>query len=281
MSNMPLIGKSASLTFRTPEGVSISYLLAGPVSRFLALSIDLICIAGFTIILNMAFGALRIVTPDIAGALLMIGYFLISIGYGIALEWLWRGQTIGKRILRLRVMDMQGLRLEPSQIVIRNLLRFLDSLPMLYLVGGVSCLISRNCQRLGDLAANTVVVRMPHMSEPDLDRIIPGKFNSLRQYPHLVTRLRQKASPAEASIVLRSLMRREELYPDARVELFGMIAEHFRPIVQFPEEATRGLSDEQYVTNIADVLFRGGTAPYNEIQSPFLDHAFPADDDEK
>jgi len=256
LSKIPLIGRSASLAFRTPEGVSFSYPLAGPVSRFLALSIDLICIAGITVILNMALGAFRIATPDIVGAVLMIGYFLVSIGYGIVLEWLWRGQTIGKRILRLRVMDIQGLRLEPSQIAIRNLLRFIDSLPVFYLVGGVSCLISRNCQRIGDLAANTVVVRMPLISEPDLDRIMPGKFNSLRQYPHLATRLRQKASPAEASIALRALMRREELFPEARIELFAMVADHFRPLVRFPEEATRGLSDEQYVTNIADILFR-------------------------
>lgn len=256
MSNRTLVGKSASLTFRTPEGVSFSYPLAGPLTRFLAFSIDIMCIAGINAILNMVLSAFLIVAPDIIIAFMTICYFLISIGYGMVFEWIWRGQTIGKRILKLRVMDIQGLRLESSQIVIRNLMRFFDGLPLFYLVGGISSTITRNYQRLGDIAANTVVVRMPHVSEPDFDRIIPGKFNSLRQYPHLVNRLRQKTSPGEASIALRALMRREGLSPDARIELFAMIAEHFRHIVEFPEEATRGLSDEQYVTNIVDILFR-------------------------
>ena len=78
-------------------------------------------------------------------------------------EWYWRGQTVGKRVLKLRVMDEQALRLEFSQIVVRNLLRFVDFLPGLYLVGGTACVLSRRFQRLGDLAANTIVVRNPEV----------------------------------------------------------------------------------------------------------------------
>lgn len=256
MKGAALIGKTQSLTVRTPEGVSFSFPLAGPVTRFLALSIDLVCIAGAMVVLNMTLGAFALITPDLAGAILMIGYFVISIGYAIAFEWLWRGQTVGKRVMRIRVMDIQGLRLRLSQIIVRNLLRFIDSIPMLYLVGGTTCALNRHAQRLGDMAANTVVVRMPRLREPDLDRLMPGKFNSLREHPHLAARLRQRVSPGEASIALRALMRREDLTPDARVELFGALARHFRKMVAFPESAIEGLSDEQYVTNISDILFR-------------------------
>ena len=52
--------------------------------------------------------------------------FVMSIGYAIVLEWRWRGQTIGKRLLGLRVMDVQGLRLQSAQIALRNLLRVVD-----------------------------------------------------------------------------------------------------------------------------------------------------------
>ena len=186
----------------------------------------------------------------------MLAYFVVSIGYGAATEWYWRGQTVGKRLLHLRVMDEQGLRLQPSQIVVRNVLRAIDMLPAFYLVGGVACLISPRAQRLGDFAANTIVVRHPELLEPDIDQLLTGKFNSFRDYPHLAARLRQRVSPQEAGIALRALLRRDELDPGARVELFGEIAAHFRAIVEFPEEATFGLTDEQYVRNAAEVIFR-------------------------
>ena len=177
----------------------------------------------------------------------------------MATEWAWRGQTIGKRLLRLRVMDAQGLRLQFHQVLLRNLLRFVDMLPALYLVGGLACLFSRRAQRLGDLAANTVVVHSAKYTEPDLDQLLAGKFNSLRQYPHLEARLRQRVSPAEARLALQALVRRDELDPAARVELFAELAEHFKSIVTFPPEAVEAMPDEQYIRNVVDILFRTRT----------------------
>src|SRR2546430_9794845 len=94
----------------------------------------------------------------------------------------------------------EGLRLQFHQIVTRNLLRFVDSLPLFYFVGGLVSWLSPKCQRLGDLADNTIVIRSPRISEPDLDQLLAGKFNSLRQYPHLAARLRHRVSPAEAAV---------------------------------------------------------------------------------
>jgi hypothetical protein len=167
-----------------------------------------------------------------------------------------RGQTVGKKILRLRVVDAEGMRLQFDQVVTRNLLRFVDMLPAFYFVGGVSCWINRKCQRLGDIAANTIVIRAPLVSEPDLDQLLAGKFNSLRQYPHLAARLRQRVSPGEASAALQALIRRDEFEPIARVELFEQLASHFRSKVEFPAEAIDGVADEQYIRNVADVIFR-------------------------
>lgn len=163
---------------------------------------------------------------------------------------------MGKRLLGLRVMDVQGLKLRFSQIVIRNLLRFFDSLPLFYFVGGTACLLSRKAQRLGDFAANTVVIRTSKIADPDVDQLVAGKFNSLRDYPHLVVRLRQQVSPQKAGIALQALMRRNELDPEARIELFRDVSDHFRAVVEFPEDATYGITDEQYVRNVVDILFR-------------------------
>ena len=251
-----VVNKINTLTIKTPEGIEFSLLLAGPISRFLAWTVDLLLILAINQLLNVLLGLLGILSRDLAGAAAILGYFIISTGYGIAAEWHWHGQTLGKRLLRLRVTDVQGLRLQFSQIVIRNLLRFVDSLPALYLVGGLACLVSRRSQRLGDFVANTIVVWNPQIDEPDLDQLLEGKYNSFRNYPHVEARLRQHVTPPEARVALEAIVRREEFEPRARVELFAAIAGHFKNIAAFPQEATEGVSDEQYVRNVAATLYR-------------------------
>jgi uncharacterized RDD family membrane protein YckC len=250
------MSKTNSLLIKTPEGILFSQLLAGPLTRFTAWLIDFTCILAITSAIATVVGFMGLLSFWIAQAIRIVLLFLISIGYYILLEWSWRGQTVGKRLLRLRVVDVQGLRLHFSQIVIRNLLRFIDALPFFYLIGGVACLVSRRSQRLGDFAANTVVVRNPKLAEPDLDQLLSGKYNSFRAYPHLEARLRQSTSAAEAGLAMQALLRRDQLDPAARLELFTEIASHFRATAQFPAEATDGLTDEQYVRNVVDVLYR-------------------------
>lgn len=245
-----------SLPIRTPEGIVFSQILAGPATRFVAALIDILCVLAIDSALGTILGLLEVIGPGIAQAAMTVGYFAISIGYGILLEWAWRGQTVGKKLCRLRVVDAEGMRLQFDQIVTRNLLRAIDMLPIFYFVGGIACWFSRKCQRLGDIAANTIVVRTPRVSEPDLDQLLSGKFNSLRQHPHLAARLRQRVSPGEAATALQALMRRDEFEPGARVALFGQLAEHFQEKVAFPHEALDGLADEQYIRNVVDVIYR-------------------------
>jgi uncharacterized RDD family membrane protein YckC len=260
------------LLIRTPEGICFSMQLAGPVRRCLAWVIDLACIGAMSSVVGTLLGSMQLISVDFARAVGVLAYFVISIGYGVGTEWHWRGQTVGKRLLRLRVMDVSGLRLHFSQIAIRNLLRVVDMLPAFYMVGGIACLFSQRAQRLGDFAANTMVVVQPRHAEPALDQLLSGKYNSLRDHPHLVARLRQRVSPAEARLALQALVRREDFEPASRVELFSELGKHFRLLVRFPEETVEGISDEQYVRNVVDVLFRsrpggdraeayGGTRP--------------------
>jgi hypothetical protein len=83
-----------------------------------------------------------------------------------------------------------------------------------------------------------------------------GKYNSFRDYPHLAARLRQRLSVEEAGIALQAILRRDRLRPVQRVELFQQVAEHLKQVVQFPDEAVEGLTDEQYVRNVVDLLFQ-------------------------
>jgi uncharacterized RDD family membrane protein YckC len=243
------------LIIQTPEGVFFPLILSGPITRFLAWFIDWACMTTLSIFLSGILGAFRIVSWDIATAVGIVCFFLIQIGYPIFTEWRWRGQTIGKRILKMRVMDAEGLHLQFSQIAIRNLLRFVDFLPAFYCLGGIFCFFSKKFQRLGDFAANTIVVRNPEIQEPDAAQVRSGKYNSFRDYPHLVARLRQHVSPKEAGIALQALLRRDQLDPSARLDLFRDVASHFKQRAQFPQEATDGLTDEQYVRNVVEMLF--------------------------
>jgi uncharacterized RDD family membrane protein YckC len=247
---------NSQLRIRTPEGVLFAYDLAGPVTRCLALLVDLACIVAVASITGRLLTIAALISEDFAQGLIIICYFVTGIGYGVLLEWLWRGQTLGKRLLRLRVLDASGLRLQLHQVLLRNLLRFVDMLPAFYLLGGVVSILSPRAQRLGDLAAGTVVVQNPRQTEPDLDQLLAGKFNSLRQHPHLEARLRQQVTPEEARLVLQALIRRDSFEPAARVALFADLAEHFRKLVAFPPEAVEALPDEQYIRNVVDILFR-------------------------
>jgi uncharacterized RDD family membrane protein YckC len=251
--------KTSTLFIRTPEGIVFSQMLAGPVIRFFAWFVDQLCISAAMTLLGSVFSLLKLVSWNFADALYVIAYFIVSIGYGIFFEWTWRGQTVGKKIFRLRVADVEGMRLQFNQIVVRNLLRFVDALPAFYFVGGLTCWLNSKCQRLGDIAANTIVIRAPRIAEPDLDQLLAGKFNSLRQFPHLAARLRQNVSPAEADVALQALLRRDEFDPVARVELFDGLAGHFRAKVKFPAEATDGVADEQFLRNVVDVIYRTRT----------------------
>lgn len=251
-----MVGRHLStLRLRTPEGVEFAFELAGPVTRFLAWVLDLLAILVILNAVVIPSRALTVLSPGVALALNILLFLTVSVGYGILWEWRCNGQTLGKRLLRLRVMDEQGLPLRFPQLVMRNLLRVVDGLPMLYLLGGICLVLSPRLQRLGDLAAGTLVVRLPRVTEPDLAEVGAGKYNSFRDHAHLAARLRQTVTPAEADLAFQALLRRNALDPDARVSLFAALAGHFRSLVAFPESATDGLSDEQYVRNVVGVLY--------------------------
>jgi uncharacterized RDD family membrane protein YckC len=256
--------KGDTLTVRTPEGIEFGLPLAGPVSRMLALLVDIAVVMTIGRVAEQILAPLGFLGADFSEAIKVLAYFVISLVYMGTAEWLWRGQTVGKRLLRLRVVDAGGLRLEPSQVMVRNLMRFIDALPALYLVGGIACLVNRHRQRLGDLAAGTVVTRTPKLSRPDLDRILGGKFNSLAETRHLAARLRQKISPELGAIALEALLRREEIEPEARLALFGEMAQHFRGVVEYPAEVVEQISDEQYVRDVVEILFGGAKRSSHE-----------------
>ena len=242
------------LSINLPEGIALSMPIADPISRGLALIIDAfikgMAVAAFSIFMILLSGW------DVNVAVCSIGVFVVLVFYQIIFEALWQGQTPGKRILKLRVVDANGLRLKFSQIMVRNLLRIVDLLPFGYIVGGSAALFTAKGQRLGDIAAGTTVISQRVIHMPDLELLKPEKYNSLRDYAYISARLRQLTAPEEALLVANAILRRNELEPAARLQVFKALRDYFETKAKYPEELTHGMSDEQYLRNIADIFFQ-------------------------
>jgi uncharacterized RDD family membrane protein YckC len=244
-----------TLSVRTPEGVAFSFRIASPAIRLAAMIIDLGVISVTWSIVSKFFTILAPVSEDVAGMATIIAYFILSVGYRILTEWKWRGQSLGKRLLRLRVVDVQGKRLAFEQVAMRNLLRFVDAMPFAYLIGGAVAFLNSRGQRLGDLAAGTLVIWEPAQRVPDFEILRGGKYNSLRAQLPVVARLRQSISPDVARVAWQALARRDELEAGARLELFAELASFIRSATRMPDELGEGVADEQFVRNVVDVLY--------------------------
>lgn len=244
------------LVISTGDGLYFTQLVASPLLRGLALWVDFLVTQVLIQILVLSLTLFAFVSMDFYFTLYILGTFVITLGYGILLEWLWRGQTLGKRLFRLRVVDATGLKLMLSQVVLRNLLRPVDAFPILYLLGGIVCWFSPRGQRLGDITAGTAVIRAPQIREPNYQTLDIGKYNSFREFPHIASRLRQRVEPEEAALLLEALNRRERLTPEARITLYRDMVKSLKVRCAFPESATRGLSDEQYLRNCLELIYQ-------------------------
>ncbi|WFB36764.1 RDD family protein [Kiritimatiellota bacterium B12222] len=243
------------LTLTTEDSVSFSVQLASPLLRAFALGIDIMVILGTLSLVRILLILFKLLGPDAYIAINVLVTFVVSIGYFMLLEWIWSGQTIGKRIMGIRVMDASARRLSSSQIVIRNLFRSLDMLPYFYFVGGCVSMCSKRFQRLGDHVADTLVVRTRRRPHPEIRNLPPMKFNSLKKYPRLEASLRRELGPQEAELLARALLRRDELSPEARLDVFHQLASHLQSQFKFPPEIL-ATSDEIFIRNCVDTLYR-------------------------
>jgi uncharacterized RDD family membrane protein YckC len=183
------------ITIATPEGVAIEMVLAGLGSRFLARLLDVVI--QFSAIFALAVG-LGSADSGILTAVSLVLIFGVVFVYDVAFEVLNHGRTIGKVVAGIRVVGDSGEPVRFLASAIRNIVRIVDFLPLFYLIGSVSIVATRNDQRLGDLAAGTVVARdrFPGLAEPtapitvtpdlvatwDVSAIRPEEVHAVRQF---------------------------------------------------------------------------------------------------
>ena len=172
-----IIETEETLIIKTPERVPLAFPLASIGNRFLAVAIDhtiqYLAIAavfvGFMLIAGAGqstFGAFETLDremPNWVIAVMIFVLFLLFAGYFAVFEWLWDGQTPGKRLLKLRVIREDGRPITLWEAIARNLLRIFDAFPgfllPIYSAGLIALFMSNRDQRVGDLFAGTVVIR--------------------------------------------------------------------------------------------------------------------------
>lgn len=205
----------------TPENIPFTYILAGPVVRSCAWLVDLILIS-----MTMGVAACVLTSVGFAlgpgwfAALFAIVGFLLQWGYGALCEWLLSGRTLGKALLGVRVLGQDGLPVTFSQAAVRNLLRLVDILPGGYLLGVLGCAFHPRRQRIGDLAAGTVVVRARGRGP----RTAPSWPSDSRQASNASDVL-PPISRELSDLVVAVAMRRDALPGTARQRLFGTLAQ--------------------------------------------------------
>lgn len=160
-------GFADQLSIETPEQVALEFPVAGLGSRFVALLLDHILQTAGVILLALIVTLVMSAAGDrgmetLAGKWFLAGFFfllfLLYWGYFSLFEAFWRGQTPGKRVMKLRVIKDAGRQITLFESLARNFLRVVDWLPSLYLAGVVTMLSNKRNKRLGDLAAGTIVV---------------------------------------------------------------------------------------------------------------------------
>jgi uncharacterized RDD family membrane protein YckC len=176
---------SDQLNIATPEQVELQFPVAGIGSRFLAALIDHLLIAAGYVLIGILFVVVVLSSHSLQSsldgettttaqkwfiALLILFVFCLQWGYFVFFEALRHGQTPGKRLMKLRVIKDSGRQITVFEALARNVLRVIDYLPSMYLVGVVTMLCNRKNKRLGDFVAGTVVVHERVDEQPLLYR---------------------------------------------------------------------------------------------------------------
>lgn len=261
---------SDQLQIDTPEQITLELPLAGIGSRFLGLAVDtllqfvlyMIAVFLFTVVGAglAATGAARGIAGYLSWipaawipAILVVFMFCIYWGYFTFFEIIWKGQTPGKRVAKIRVIKDSGRPINAYEAIGRNLLRAIDGLPGMYGVGIICMMISRQHRRLGDYVAGTVVVHDRPVQEARLEfaqaSAVQERFPSGQVPPDSASggittnpQLTQIA-PEELLLIESFLQRRHELDVAVRDRTAFQIATRITAKTGLQREPNQSLDD--------------------------------------
>lgn len=229
------------IEIRTPEGFNLEMTLAGLGSRSAAAIIDTIIIVVLSIVVYLPF---RNSAPPLPMRIALSAMPLVLFfGYHLAFETMGRRQSPGKRLLRLRVVKTDGAPVGATGSLVRNLIRLVDFLPSFYLIGIVAVFSTTQNQRLGDLAAGTIIVMEPKAE--DMFPVLSSAFDNVAEGWDV-----SAVTDEDVAIMRQFLNRREALKPDARRKLGFEIANAVEAKVSRPPER---LTSEETIETVLEI----------------------------
>lgn len=216
----PLPKLSGTVSIETPEQIQFTFRLAGPGARMLAYLIDLAIRAGIVSVLGGILGLVGVISEGLSTGLLLVLLFVVEWGYYTLIEWRWNGSTPGKKALGIRVVRTDGIAIDFVRAAMRNLLRAADLFPFFYAAGLLVMFLTGTQRRLGDIAADTMVIREAPARLKDLpplpDEVTPLPAGSLKELG-----LRDR----DLGLIDEFFRRRHLFSPDRARELAGILAE--------------------------------------------------------
>jgi len=172
------------LNIETPEQVDLHFPIAGVGSRFIAILLDgllqlvaYLLLAGILRVTDAYRSIDNLMEHQTEGAAkwIVAGFILLNFlliwGYFALFEAFWKGQTPGKRLMKLRVLKDSGRSITLFESMARNLVRVIDYLPAFYLVGVITMICNRKHKRLGDFVAGTMVVHERMDEQPLMSHV--------------------------------------------------------------------------------------------------------------
>lgn len=232
------------LIIETPERVSLAFSLASIGNRFLAVAIDhfiqyVLIIAVGLIFVSSAGGFAAFEESFVLSemskwtvAIMIILIFLIFLGYFVFFEWIWNGQTPGKRLLKLRVIREDGRPITFWEALARNILRLFDAQPIVaapfYSIGLIVIFMNKRDQRIGDIFAGTVVIRersgeAPTFKETFSNTVADAAFRRVQKPVEFKANLSQM-SQNEIEVAETFLRRRWDLSEKQRLWMAWRVA---------------------------------------------------------
>lgn len=201
----------------TPENIDLDIHIAGPLVRAQAFLVDSIIKMVIQIMATIAL----VFLGSTGIGLLLIFVFALEWFYPVLFEVLNHGQTPGKRVMQIAVVNDDNTPVGWSASIVRNFLRIVDFLPMNYVAGLISMTLNQDFKRIGDLAAGTVVIYR------DKPAIIP-QFPDTRTTPPPIA-----LTVAEQRAILGFAERHRSLTPERQQEL----ANHLEPVLHRKDQA--------------------------------------------
>lgn len=240
----------SELTIVTPEHVRIRLEPAGVGSRFLATMIDFCIVQGITTLFALI--VISVLPRALAGIIYITATFILQWGWHLFFETRKQGRTPGKRALKIRVVDARGLPVSLHQSLVRNITRVLDFAPAFYGIGAIAALASPSHRRLGDIIADTLVVRDAQPLAYRGQLAAERRHNSLRT-PRVLRLIRHRISLEERELLLTLCLRAEKMTASARYDLMADVADFYREKLDVEAES---ISGENFVRDLTAVLFK-------------------------